>query len=143
MKLLFKQGEEIFHSLDLSNVIYSDIIYGTDKVKEISLVHYINNSDEITLNSIYEDIKFLKYKNIDSIIVYYDKEHYFNFRFPIKDIFYRTFDYMQKQKILFQENLSIRFEEDNEIFIDTLNGHMLCDTKHCKYYDNSFCKKYS
>lgn len=143
MELIFKSGEKEIFCLNIEDSLYSDIILGTGKVKEISIVHNIQNSDEYTLDNIYEKIKDLKNYDINTVIVYYDKEHYFNFYFPLKDIYYRTLDYMREQNILFQENLSIRFEEDNEILLQDLNGHMICDEKHCKYFTKEKCNKYN
>lgn len=142
MQILFMQGIKEIFSLDISDNIYSNIIFGTGKVKEISLIHNIKNSDEYTLDQVYNQIKDLKNQKIDTVSIYYDKEHYFNFHFPLKDIYYRTLDYMREQEIIFQENLSIRFEEDNEIRLENLDGHILCDDKQCKYFSIEECKKY-
>lgn len=142
MKIILKKAQSVVKEIEIDPNNFDEIIFGSDKVKEISFVKDIKNSDEQKLQKLYDSINEINFKEVDSIIVFYDKDHYFTYNFSIKDIYYRVLSYMRKRELVSQENLSIRLLEDNHPKVDFINNILVCDQNNCSYFNSNYCDKY-
>lgn len=144
MKLILKKDEDILLSTEIELDTFDNIIFGTERVKEVSFIKDIINSDQSKLEPLYNKlISIPNYMDCNNLIVFYDKDHYFHYNIPVKNIYYRVLSYMRERHLVMQENLSIRFEEDNQPKFDFLNNIAICDKRHCAYFKDNHCEKYN
>ena len=94
MELILKHDETVLATIPLEYDMFDNIVFGTEKVKEIAFTKDINNSDEMKLEPLYNELmKVSNYKDCNTMIMFYDREHYFKFTVPLKDIYYRVLSY--------------------------------------------------
>lgn len=142
MKIILKKEQSVLKEIEINPNDFDQIIFGTDNVKEICFVRDINNSDEQKLQRLFDSINEINYKEATSIIVFYDKEHYFSYNFSVKNVYYRVLSYMRNRQLVSQENLSIRLLEDNQPMVDFINNIAVCDQNNCIYFNSNYCNKY-
>lgn len=144
--LVFKEQDDIIATIKIEPSSFHKIIFNHDTVKELAFSHFIENSDERTLEEIYNIIQTIDYRKATSVYIYHSGGNFYGFSIPVKKVLYRTISYVENQVDLrFQELLSIRFIEDNKIIIDKENNCTYCDTQYCNYCDtkNLKCTKYN
>ncbi len=142
MHLIMKKNNEILLSIPLDNFNFDQILFGSDKVKEISFIKTLKNSDELYFNQLKQKIESSDYLEATSTIIFYSENIYFSYNVPIKTILYRTQGYMRDREFEMQENLSIRFIEDNFFIIDKNNNFVFCDKEKCLHFKENYCSKY-
>lgn len=144
MFLIFKRKDKEDFKVEITPKEADNIIYGNDKVKEISIIHYVTNGEDITLEEIYKEINSIDKEEIMETVAYYSENMQFSFKVSIKALYYRVQDYMREQNLEIVENLSIRFTEDNEVGINDTDNFLFCDKLKCCYLKgNDYCLKYN
>ncbi|MGF6375091.1 hypothetical protein M2140_000125 [Clostridiales Family XIII bacterium PM5-7] len=143
MVIILKSNQMTLAEIPLYHNSFDQITFGDDKVKEISIVHEIKNSDEKALEELYKKISAVDYHSVNEVIVYYDKDTYFSFNAQVKGVYYRVLSYLRARNMELNEYLTIRFAEDNKVCIGRDEDFVFCDQAKCNYYKNNYCKKYN
>lgn len=147
MNIIVKKNNLILLNLNLDHYDLSDIIYGTDTIKEIAFFRYIETEQDMLLEKFYEKLKFIEEEKEENDIfiieLYYSDQLNFSFSGKIKKIFYNVQSYMERQHIKTQERIIIRFQEENEPILDLEDEFLIC-SQECPYYYETlnYCKKY-
>lgn len=141
MYLVLRKNQEILLSIDLNEYSFDQLIFGQEVVKEILIKKIIENNEDINALSYLYNLLKPVYKQADEVILIY-KDNFYNVQhFPIKNIYYRTLHYLNAGTLQIEEDLSIRFVEDNSVKIDPNKKLLICD-KNCSYFNNNYCNKY-